>query len=136
MPQRNPYPLDYGYQDIHNIPINGYGLTVNSINHFAFDHGLVTDVFDAEDPDDVRNTVAQKRTEFSYRQSANGPEQFILVYSRAYDEGDHVLLSREKLNQQLYELLVDLLNVPEEARADLLAFVNTFANDISATDYN
>lgn len=133
---KNPYPLNYGYQDNHNIPINGYGLTVNSINHFAFDHRLATDVFNTEDPDAVIDTVAQKRTEFSYLQSANGPEQFILAYGRAYNEGDHALLSREKLNQQLYELLVDLLNVPKEMRAELLAFVNTFANDIATTDYN
>ena len=135
MPQRNPYPLNYGYEDIHNIPINGYGLTVDSIDHFAFDHGLATDVFDTEDPDDVIDAVEQKHTEFSYLQPANEIE-FILVYSRAYDEGDHALLSREKLNQQLYELLVDLLNVPEEVRAELLAFVNTFANDITTTDYS
>jgi hypothetical protein len=136
MSQKNPYPLDYGYEDNHNIPISGYGLTVNSINHFAFKHGLATDVFDAEDPDDIFDTVEQKRTEFSYLRPANETEQFILVYSRAYDDGNNALLSREKLNQQLYELLVDLLTVPEEIRADLLAFVNTYADDISTTDYS
>ena len=134
MLQRNPYPLDYGYEDIHNIPINGYGLTVNSINHFAFDHGLATDVFDA-DYDDVIATVEQKHTEFSYLRPSNEIE-FILAYSRAYDDGHNALLSRENLNQQLYELLVDLLKVPEKVRAELLAFVNTFANNISATDYS
>lgn len=135
MSQKNPYLLDYGYEDNRNRPISGYGLTVNSINHFAFDHGLATNVFDTEDPDDVINIIKQKHTEFSYLRPANEID-FILVYSRAYDEGDHALLSRETLNQQLYKLLVDLLNVPEEMRAELLAFVNTFANNISTTDYS
>jgi hypothetical protein len=146
-PEKNPYTKLYGCTSNNDIPIVGYGITLETIRSFLFDHRLSTDLIvkNSENPDeepsdkDLTDATYAHQNVVSYTSFSNLSDECLMTFAQSL-KSDQPLPTKSKVVNAIFVAVHDLFKIPrnqnDKINVELLDYIQKYTDDISISDYS
>lgn len=155
----NPYISEHGCMDRHNMAIDGYGITIDSIKNWLYDKDLNPsikfsksaiknmkagtddytddDIKEADDPELLQTATTTHQDLVDLVTFSNRDEQLLMVYSKPIrTNDDDGLPSADDVVKNIMIAIKDLFNVPTDKINALGQYVHDHTDYVNITDYS
>lgn len=145
--EKNPYTKLDGCSSNHDIPIVGYGITLETIRSFLFDHGLSTNLIvknsenPNEDPsdEDLNDAVYTNQNVVSYISFSNLTDECLMTFAQSL-QSDQPLPTRSQVVTAIFVAVHDLFKISrnrnDKINIELMDYIRKYTDDISISDYS
>jgi hypothetical protein len=144
---KNPFQKLSGYSNNHDFPIIGYGITIETLQSFLFEHNINTDfkIKNSENPelepdyDDLVDACQKNQNLIEYTAFSNVDGEVLIHYAKIYAVNpEEKLRSRDELDDALLTAANSLFEIPndEKVQAELKSFIKDYADDIFICDFS
>lgn len=160
----NPYISEYGCMDHHDMAIDGYGITIDSIKSWLYDQGLnpsikfsepavnhikagtdtyITDTYtdddinEAADPELLQTAANTHQDLVDLVTFSNRDDQLLMVYSKPVrvNDDDFLPTANEVVNNIMIAIN-DLFEVPADKINALSQYVHDHTDYVNMTDFS
>ena len=154
----NPYFSEHGCEDRHDMAIDGYGITINSIKSWLYDNGLNTsikfsksavnsikasidctddDIKEATDDELLQTATITHQDLVTFVTFSNRDDQLLMVYSRAVRADDDDLLpTANEVVKNIMIAINDLFEIPVDKINALTQYVHDHTDYVNMTDFS
>ena len=155
----NPYLAEYGCMDHHDMAIDGYGITIDSIKSWLYDNGLNTsikfsksavnnikadtddytddDIKEATDPELLQTATITHQEVVAFVTFSNRDDQLLMVYSKPIKINDSDSLpTADEVVENIMIAIKDLFDVPADKINALGQYVHDHTDYINVTDFS
>lgn len=154
----NPYFSEHGCMDHHDMAIDGYGITINSIKSWLYDNSLnpsikfsksavshiknSTDYTDDEikettDPELLQTATITHQDVVTFATFSNRDDQLLMVYSKPIRINDDDLLpTANEVVKNIMIAIEDLFEVPADKINALGQYVHDHTDYVNITDFS
>lgn len=155
----NPYLSEHGCMDRHDMAIDGYGITIDSIKSWLYDRGLNTsikfsksavnhikDSTDYYDDDDIKEATDPELLEIAttthqdvvtFVTFSNRDDQLLMVYSKPIrTNDDDYLPTANEVVENIMIAIKDLFEIPADKINALSQYVHDHTDYVNVTDYS
>lgn len=156
---RNPYIAEHGCMDHHDMAIDGYGITIDSIKSWLYDKDLNPsikfskpavknikagtddytddDIKEAADPDLLQTATSTHQELVDLVTFSNRDDQLLMVYSKSIrTNDDDVLPSADDVVKAIMIAIDDLFEVPADKLDALRQYVHDHTDYVNMTDFS
>lgn len=154
----NPYISEYGCMDHHDMAIDGYGITIDSIKSWLYDKDLNTsikfsepavnhikagtdftddDIKEATDPELLQTATITHQDVVTFATFSNRDDQLLMVYSKPIrvNDDDFLPTANEVVNNIMIAIK-DLFDVPDNKINALSQYIHDHTDYVNITDYS
>lgn len=155
----NPYISEYGCTDHHDMAIDGYGITIDSIKSWLYDKDLNTsikfskpainhikagpdaytddDINEAADPELLQTAANTHQDLVTFATFSNRDDQLLMVYSKPIRTNDSDLLPTvDEVVKNIMIAIKDLFEIPADKINTLNQYVHDHTDYVSMTDFS
>lgn len=142
---KNPYIAQKGSQTFGDYPINGYGITIETIKHFLFEINLNNRIGTLDDApenevNDILNKFKANKHNFQYYVGLNIDAEYLIYYPTIFDDKTtsptrEVVPTKAELDQTLAKIITMFYDIPASSQKRLITFINKYAYYITDDDF-
>lgn len=139
MPE-NKFKEDYGFQEHHTIPIVGYGITIETIQHFLAENEEPTNQLDDVEEYEVNEALPQYTDHgYSYVTMATGEQRFLLHYPTNFSLNEtnlDTVPSEKEIKENIYKMALKIFKPRPTLNLSFKLYIYDHIDYIATADFS
>lgn len=156
--RKNPYFAEQGCEDHHEMAITGFGITLNTIEHWLFEQHLNAEIKFSKDAikalkdanysiQEIEEPAYQETIELAIKANqnliqlctfSNRDDEILMVYGKPIRDEDNknLLPTSNEVVDNIMIAIQDIFDITKNKLPELKKFVIMHTNYINVTDYS